>query len=39
MSVWILDEGILDDSSLQYISSSVRFDGVPSVDSPLQVIP
>src|SRR4029434_5628466 len=27
MSVWILDEGILDHSSLQNISSSVRFDG------------
>ena len=27
MSVWFLDEGILDHSSLQNISSSVRFDG------------
>src|SRR4029434_814119 len=27
MSVWILDEGILDHSSLQNICSSVRFDG------------
>ena len=27
MSVWILDDGILDHFSLQNISSSVRFDG------------